>query len=97
MQVFPRRPLIEICPQLTPLGADLAQRMLAFDPSRRITVEEALAHPYLAANRKTPREFICPTPLEIDLSFEHEHYTVDVIKQLLYEIAMEFTRTLNAQ
>ncbi len=28
-------------------GADLLERMLTFNPHKRILVEEALAHPYL--------------------------------------------------
>jgi serine/threonine protein kinase len=30
-----------------PLAVDLIRQMLAFDPTQRITVEDALAHPYL--------------------------------------------------
>ena len=33
----PARPFTELCPNINPAGADLAQRMLAFDPARRIT------------------------------------------------------------
>jgi serine/threonine protein kinase len=30
------------------LALDLLERLLDFDPARRITVEQALSHPYLA-------------------------------------------------
>lgn len=34
---FPKQPLIEKFPDLPPLAVDLAERMLLFDPSKRIT------------------------------------------------------------
>ncbi|KAJ7955429.1 Mitogen-activated protein kinase [Quillaja saponaria] len=34
-------------PQADPLAIDLLQRMLVFDPTKRITVTEALQHPYI--------------------------------------------------
>ena len=36
-------------PHADPLAVDLLQRMLIFDPSKRITVMEALHHPYLSS------------------------------------------------
>ena len=38
----------EILPNANPLALDLLEKLLAFDPHERITVEEALDHPYLA-------------------------------------------------
>ena len=35
-------------PDASPKSIDLMERMLHFDPRKRITVEEALRHPYLA-------------------------------------------------
>lgn len=32
-----------------PMAIDLLNKLLEFDPSQRINVEEALAHPYLSA------------------------------------------------
>ena len=34
-------------PNANPLALDLLERMLTFNPVRRITVEQALQHPYL--------------------------------------------------
>lgn len=36
-------------PPANPLAIDLLNKLLEFDPAKRITVEEALAHPYLSA------------------------------------------------
>ena len=36
-------------PKLDPLAIDLLERMLVFDPKKRLTATEALAHPYLSA------------------------------------------------
>lgn len=34
-------------PQANPLALDMLEKLLAFNPTKRITVEEALKHPYL--------------------------------------------------
>ena len=36
-----------ICPTASPVALDLLSKFLAFNPDKRITVEQALAHPYL--------------------------------------------------
>lgn len=43
------KPWSEVCPSASDLACDLLEKMLKFDPAERITVEEALDHPYLAA------------------------------------------------
>jgi hypothetical protein len=40
--------LVKLFPGASPLAVDLLGRMLQFDPRRRISVEQALAHPWLA-------------------------------------------------
>lgn len=48
---LPKRPKIpwhSLYPDATPEAIDLLDQMLAFNPDRRITAEEALAHPYFA-------------------------------------------------
>jgi serine/threonine protein kinase len=46
---WPARDLAEIAPDLPADGIDLLQQMLVYDPRARITVAEALAHPFLAS------------------------------------------------
>ena len=38
----------KLCPSLDPLGLDLLQKMLAYDPTVRISPKEALKHPFFA-------------------------------------------------
>eukprot|EP00744_Colponema_vietnamica_P003082 GILI01004766.1.p1 GENE.GILI01004766.1~~GILI01004766.1.p1 ORF type:complete len:314 (-),score=90.79 GILI01004766.1:85-975(-) len=48
---FPRfegQPLASVVPNLDPLGVDLLQSMLQFDPNQRITAKQALQHPYFS-------------------------------------------------
>ena len=42
-------------PKTSDLALDLLERLLAFNPVKRITVEEALKHPYLEPRTQFPR------------------------------------------
>ena len=46
---MPTIPFQQLYPRASPLAIDLLEKLLNFDPAARITVEQALAHPYLAA------------------------------------------------
>jgi cyclin-dependent kinase 2 len=51
---FPRfraRGLAQAAPQLGPVGLELLSRMLCYDPARRITARQALAHPWFDSVR----------------------------------------------
>lgn len=45
---WPKRSIGKSCPSLDAAGADLLERMLAYEPSARITARQALRHPYFA-------------------------------------------------
>lgn len=71
-----RVPFEQHFPDANPLSLDLLKRLLAFDPAKRITVEEALEHPYLKIWHDPSDEPICPVPF--DFGFE----VVDDIDQM---------------
>jgi len=43
----PKIPFSQMFPHANPLACDLLEKLLTFEPEVRITVEEALKHPYL--------------------------------------------------
>ncbi|XP_074285521.1 mitogen-activated protein kinase 3-like [Silene latifolia] len=91
----PRQPLSQVYPHLNPLAIDLVEKMLMFDPTRRITVEEALSHPYLAGLRDISDEPTCSEPFSFDL--ELATLEVEDIKEMIYNEALAFNPTLNPQ
>jgi len=77
----PAIPLSAMYPNANPLAIDLLQKMLVFDPSKRISVTEALQHPYMSPlydpSANPPAQV--PTDLEID-----EGLGEDVIRELMW-------------
>ena len=59
--------------------------MLCFNPYKRIGVEEALKHPYLAEYYEDEEEEEEEEVSAIDLRFEQEKLSVEEMKSLLYE------------
>ncbi|XP_012478103.1 mitogen-activated protein kinase homolog NTF3 [Gossypium raimondii] len=73
-------------PNAHPLAIDLLQKMLVFDPSKRIGVTEALQHPYMAPlydpNRNPPAQV--PIDLDIDEDLGEEMIREIMWKEMLY-------------
>ncbi|KAF5314677.1 hypothetical protein D9611_007237 [Ephemerocybe angulata] len=87
-----RKPMAQLFPNANPQAIDFLTRTLTFDPKKRITVEEALAHPYLEAYHDPDDEPVAP-PLDPDF-FEFDLHKDDIsreqLKELLYEEIMSF-------
>ncbi|XP_047311124.1 mitogen-activated protein kinase 3 [Impatiens glandulifera] len=83
---YPRQQLKTIFPHVHPLALDLVDRMLTFDPTTRITVEEALAHPYLERLHDIADEPVCLKPFSFD--FEHQPLSEEDIKDMIYQEAL---------
>lgn len=66
---------------------DLLRRMLVFHPSKRITVEEALRHPFLAELYDEEYETINIAPFNFD---EGEQKTVQDVKRAVHEESVKF-------
>lgn len=87
-----RRPFAQLFPNASDLAVDFLTKTLTFDPKKRITVEEALAHPYLEAYHDPDDEPVAP-PLDPEF-FEFDLHKDDIsreqLKELLYEEIMSF-------
>ncbi|KAF6172759.1 hypothetical protein GIB67_000817 [Kingdonia uniflora] len=85
---FPKQPFSEKFPNATPIAIDLVERMLVFDPDKRITVDEALNHPYLVSLHEINEEPTCPSPFYFD--FEQSSLSEDDIKELIWTESLNF-------
>ncbi|EEP82041.1 mitogen-activated protein kinase MKC1 [Uncinocarpus reesii 1704] len=72
-------------PNANPEALDLLDRMLAFDPSSRISVEEALEHPYLQIWHDASDEPVCKIPFDF-LHFEVVEDVHEMRKMILDEV-----------
>ncbi|KAI5285053.1 Mitogen-activated protein kinase [Ascosphaera aggregata] len=77
-----------------PDALDLLDKLLAFDPSSRITVEEALEHRYLHIWHDASDEPACPTTF--DFTFEVVDDVQDMRKMILDEV-VRFRRIVRNQ
>ncbi|KAK9447945.1 kinase-like domain-containing protein [Limtongia smithiae] len=81
-----RVPFSALFPGVNPLAIDLLEKMLTFNPSKRITVEDALQHPYLESYHDPDDE---PTAAPIDDGFfdfdrRKGELSTEQLKELVY-------------
>lgn len=82
---MPKKTFPSLFPQANPDALDLLDKMLAFDPSSRISVEQALEHPYLHIWHDASDEPDCPTTFNFD--FEVIEDVGEMRRMILDEVA----------
>lgn len=89
IQSWPKKqkmPLNQVFPNADPSCFSLISGLLEFNPKKRLSAEEALAHPYLSAYHHVQDE---PShPHLFDVSFEQAQ-SIDEIKKLIAETVLE--------
>lgn len=85
---YPKQQFATRFQTMSPGAVDLLEKMLVFDPSKRITVDEALCHPYLASLHDINDEPVCSAPFSFD--FEQPTFTEENIKELIWREALKF-------
>ncbi|KAL8160218.1 hypothetical protein V2J09_001755 [Rumex salicifolius] len=88
MPLQPRQQLAKVFPHISPMAIDLIERMLTFDPTRRITVEEALSHPYLARLHNMEDEPVCLDAFSFE--FEKQAMAEEEIKEMIYQESLAY-------
>lgn len=83
---MPKVPFQRLFSNANPDALDLLDRMLAFDPSSRISVEEALEHRYLHIWHDASDEPACPT--SFDFHFEVVEDVPEMRKMILLEVQL---------
>lgn len=76
-----------------PDALDLLDRMLAFDPSQRIGVEDALEHRYLSIWHDASDEPACPTPFDFGFEVVDE---VPEMRQMILDEVRRFRQSVRA-
>lgn len=85
-----RRSFAELFPNASPLAVDFLARTLTFDPIKRLTVEQALEHPYLSQYHD-PEDEPCAPPLEPDFfDFDLQKLGREDLKRRMYDEVMAF-------
>jgi mitogen-activated protein kinase 1/3 len=71
-------------PNINPDAIDLLTKMLCFNPYKRITVDEALRHPYLEEYYEESEDEVDELA-EVDLEFERRNLSVEEMKEMLIQ------------
>lgn len=83
-------PFDRIYPNANPLAVDILNKLLLFNPAKRISVDEALAHPYLASLHDPSDEPLADEPFSFQ--FEATPMSKQVLKSLITQEMLYFEK-----
>jgi len=88
-----RKSFSEIFANANPQAVDMIERMLVLNPENRLTVDEALAHPYLAPLHDPEDEPTCSKQFCGDFDEENTH--LEDFREFIFEEVMRFNSVKN--
>jgi mitogen-activated protein kinase 1/3 len=81
----PKVPFQQLYPKASASACDLLDKLLVFDPDKRLTVEEALKHPYLGELHCEDDEPTCKHMDFTDFYFEYLKLTKEDLRVLIHQ------------
>ena len=84
ISVRPQRSLSSILPQASSDAIDLLSRLLVFNPDRRLSVEDAIRHPYLSQFHNSADEPVLHAPISISIDDNHRYKIAEYRKVRLH-------------
>ena len=91
----PRSDFSRLYPGASSAAVALVDAMLAFSPQRRCTVDEAMAHPYLASLHDPADEPVAPLPFEF--SFDTDQLDENGVRALVERECASYSALRKAQ
>ena len=82
------QPMASLFPSANSNAIDLLERMLHFDPEKRISVKAALEHPYMASLHAEEDEPVAETPFRFDC--ENADFDTESMQQLVLDEVSHF-------
>jgi mitogen-activated protein kinase 1/2 len=83
----PGVPLATMYPHAHPLAIDLLQKMLIFDPTKRISVTEALEHPYMSPLYDPSANPPAQVPIDLDID---ENISSEMIREMMWQEMLHY-------
>ncbi|CAD8111168.1 unnamed protein product [Paramecium sonneborni] len=84
----PKQQWKNLYPHAQPLALDLLDKMVTFNPDKRLTVQECLAHPYFEGLHNPEEEPICECTF--DWGWDSFKPSEAILKQMVYEESLSF-------
>lgn len=78
-----RKPFESFFKDQTPQTLDFLQKCLEFNPAKRITIDEALAHPFVAQFREEKSELVLDHPIKIPID-DNQKLSIKEYREALY-------------
>lgn len=75
-------------PKANPVALDLLSKLLVFNPNKRYTVEQCIAHPYFEGLHNPDEEPLANNPF--DWSFDDIELKKENIQSMIYDEALKF-------